>query len=149
MVGVLAQGLNQGMTTQPCHTCGTARGKTFTCIQCNSLAFCETCWPRWILHVPGATGWGGKPHEKADPIVVQRLRQILEPNRTEADHQAELIEDEDTTWFGFGRDASGNPIFEDHGRFAVIMGECHASTATERYPQLVSFIGETGTLPGT
>ncbi|EMR64244.1 patatin-like serine protein [Eutypa lata UCREL1] len=145
MAGVLAHGLNQGMTTQPCQTCGTTKGKTFTCIQCNSLAFCETCWPRWILHVPGATGWGGKPHEKADPIVVQRLRQILEPNRTEADHQAELIEDEDTTWFGFGRDASGNPIFEDHGRFAVIMGECH-NTATERYPQLVSFIGETGSV---
>ena len=77
--------------------------------------------------------------------MVQRLRQILEPERTEADHQAELIEDEDTTWFGFGRDSTGNPKFEDHGRFAVIMSECHANSDADRYPQLVSFIGETGT----
>ena len=80
--------------------------------------------------------------------MVQRLRQILEPERTEADHQAELIEDEDTTWFGFGRDSAGIPKFEDHGRFAVIMSECHAGSSATRYPQLVSFIGETGTIPG-
>ncbi|RYP02992.1 hypothetical protein DL764_005446 [Monosporascus ibericus] len=144
MAGVLGQGLTQGTAAQPCQTCGTTKFKTFTCIQCNSLAFCETCWPRWILHVPGATGWGGKPHEKADPLVVQRLRQILEPIRSEADHQAELMEDEDTTWFGFGRDSAGNPIFQDHGRFAAVMGECRGGNIAGRYPQLVSFIGETG-----
>lgn len=87
----------------------------------------------------------GKPHEKADPAVVHRLRQILEPTRTEAEHEAELQEDEDTTWFGFGRDATGQPALHDYGRFAAIMGETFTEDAGERYPQLVSFIGETGT----
>lgn len=89
----------------------------------------------------------GKPHEKADPGVVQTLRQILEPTRTEAEHASELLEDEDTTWFGLGRDASGQPMFYDYGRFAAIMSELVANRSSDIYPQLVSVIGETGELP--
>ncbi|KAK7965849.1 uncharacterized protein PG986_000126 [Apiospora aurea] len=132
---------------KPCQTCGTTAQKTFTCIQCNNLAFCDPCWPRWVLHVPGAVGWDGKPHEKADPMVIHRLRQILEPVRTEEEHEAELLEDEDTTWLGFGRDSSGRSVLHDYGRFAAIMGEsttAEEGAAAERFPQLVSFIGETG-----
>ncbi|KAI5924199.1 hypothetical protein F4810DRAFT_700832 [Camillea tinctor] len=128
----------------PCQTCGTTVERTFTCIQCNNLAFCEVCWPKWVLHVAGAVGWNGKPHEKADPIVVHRLRQILEPTRTEAEHEFELREDQDTTWFGFGRDAYGHPLLHDYGRFAAIMAETTTEEHGERYPQLASFIGETG-----
>ncbi|KAG6355196.1 hypothetical protein INS49_004277 [Diaporthe citri] len=86
----------------------------------------------------------GKPHEKADPAVVHTLRQILEPTRTEAEHAFELLEDEDTTWFGFGRDSSGQSMFYDYGRFAAIMSEIVASGSPDIYPQLVSVIGETG-----
>ncbi|KAI1079978.1 hypothetical protein F5B20DRAFT_147122 [Whalleya microplaca] len=57
---------------------------------------------------------------------------------------AELLEDRETTWFGFSRDSSGHPIFQDHGRFAAIMGESHTGEVVDKYPQLVSFIGETG-----
>ncbi|KAI1640601.1 hypothetical protein F4809DRAFT_397901 [Biscogniauxia mediterranea] len=128
----------------PCQTCGTTVERTFTCIQCNNLAFCEVCWPKWVLHVAGAVGWNGKPHEQADPVVVHRLRQILEPSRTEAEHEFELLEDQDTTWFGFGRDASGHPLLHDYGRFAAIMAETTTDEHGERYPQLASFIGETG-----
>ncbi|KAI1385436.1 FabD/lysophospholipase-like protein [Hypoxylon trugodes] len=130
--------------SQPCQTCGTNAEKTFTCIQCNNLSFCDACWPKWVLHTPGAVGWNGKPHEKADPLVVHRLRQILEPTRTEAEHESELLEDRDTTWFGFGRDASGHPLFHDFGRFAAIMSETVTDENAERYPQLATFIGETG-----
>ncbi|KAI1332169.1 hypothetical protein F5Y16DRAFT_215601 [Xylariaceae sp. FL0255] len=130
--------------SQPCQTCATDSERTFTCIQCNNLAFCDTCWSKWVLHLPGAVGWNGKPHEKADPLVVYRLRQILEPTRTEEQHQAELLEDQDTTWFGFGRDGSGHPQLYDYGRFAAIMNETHTDDIDERYPQLASFIGETG-----
>lgn len=75
---------------------------------------------------------------------MHRLRQILEPTRTEAEHEAELREDEDTTWFGFGRDGSGHSVFHDYGRFAAIMGDSMTEDVGERYPQLASFIGETG-----
>ncbi|KAI0871339.1 hypothetical protein GGS24DRAFT_492309 [Hypoxylon argillaceum] len=128
----------------PCQTCATVAESTWTCIQCNNLAFCDTCWSKWILHLPGAVGWNGKPHEKANPLVVDRLRQILEPTRTEEEHEAELLEDQDTTWFGYGRDASNHPQLYDYGLFAAIMAETHTEEAGERYPQLASFIGETG-----
>ncbi|KAI1360297.1 hypothetical protein F5Y08DRAFT_331673 [Xylaria arbuscula] len=118
----------------PCQTCATVDEITFTCIQCNNLAFCDACWSKWILHLPGAVGWNGKPHEKADPLVVGRLRQILEPMRTEEEHEAELLEDQDTTWFGYGRDASNHPH----------LYETHTEETGERFPQLASFIGETG-----
>ncbi|KAI0137141.1 hypothetical protein BJ170DRAFT_573205 [Xylariales sp. AK1849] len=130
--------------TQPCQTCATIQDRTYTCTQCNNLAFCDICWPKWVLHLPGSVGWNGKPHEKADPFVLHRLRQILEPKRTEAEHEAELREDEDTSWFGLGRDAQGHPIFHDYGRFASIMAESLTEDVSERHPQLVSFIGETG-----
>lgn len=45
------------LASQPCQTCATTKDKTFTCIQCNNLAFCETCWPKWVLHTPGSVGW--------------------------------------------------------------------------------------------
>lgn len=89
-------------------------------------------------------GFGGKPHEKASPRTIYKLQQIFEPIRSEADHEIELLKDRETTWFGFGRDSSGHPVFQDYGRFAAIMNESRTSEATERYPQLVSFIGETG-----
>ncbi|GAW25333.1 putative patatin-like serine protein [Rosellinia necatrix] len=130
--------------SMPCQTCATVAETTFTCIQCNNLAFCDACWSKWILHLPGAVGWNNKPHEKADPVVVDRLRQILEPTRTEEEHEAELLEDQDTTWFGYGRDASYHPELRDYGLFAAIMAETHTDEVGERYPQLASFIGETG-----
>jgi hypothetical protein len=76
--------------------------------------------------------------------VLNRLRQILEPKRSEAEHEAELLEDEDTTWFGFGRDALGHSVFHDYGRFASIMADTISDETPERHPQITSFIGETG-----
>ncbi|OTA77343.1 hypothetical protein M434DRAFT_402358 [Hypoxylon sp. CO27-5] len=142
MASVSVQG--HTLLSQRCQTCSTASVKIFTCIQCNSLAFCDPCWSKWVLHLPGAVGWGGKPHEKADLVVIQRLRQIFEPLRTGTDHEVELARDRETTWFGFGRDSSGHPIFQDYGRLAAIMSESHVVGTTDRYPQLVSFIGEAG-----
>lgn len=89
-------------------------------------------------------GLGGKPHEKADPETICRLQQIFDPVRSEADHEIELLKDRETTWFGFGRDSSGHPVFQDYGRFAAIMSESRTGETTDRHPQLVSFIGETG-----
>lgn len=137
------------VASQSCQTCGTVSEKRYACVQCNNLWFCDGCWPKWILHVPGAVGWGGMPHEKADPEVVLRLRQVFEPIRSEADHEQELLDDEETAWFGYGRDPAGHPVFHDYGRYAAVMGESHArEVAMERYPQLVTFIGETGQLIG-
>ncbi|KAI0903577.1 hypothetical protein F4823DRAFT_635572 [Ustulina deusta] len=132
------------MTSSPaCQTCG-ATESIFACIQCNDMPFCDACWGKWVLHLPGTTGWGGKPHEKVNPTLLQRLRQVFEPIRTEAEHEVELDRDRESTWFGFDRDSSGHPTFVDYGRFAAIMTQSLAGKVDGRFPQLVSFIGETG-----
>ncbi|KAH6656249.1 hypothetical protein BKA67DRAFT_514151 [Truncatella angustata] len=130
--------------TQPCQTCGTTKDKIYSCVQCNNLSFCDGCWSKWILHLPGQVGWDGRAHERSDPLVVLRMRQILEPVRSETEHEAELRDDEDTSWFGFGRDGTGHPVFHDYGRFAAIMADSVREDVPERHPQLASFIGETG-----
>ncbi|KAI1325062.1 FabD/lysophospholipase-like protein [Xylariaceae sp. FL0255] len=131
---------------QGCQVCGVVdKIQVSKCVQCNDLCFCEVCWDKWVLHAPGATGWGGKPHEKVDPTLLKRLREVLEPSRTEAEHEEELEQDRDTTWFGFDRDSSGQPSLVDHGRYATMMAESLCGRTTDRYPQFVSFIGETVT----
>ncbi|KAI1736759.1 FabD/lysophospholipase-like protein [Xylaria scruposa] len=127
-----------------CHTCLRNDWQTYSCIQCNNLSFCNDCWSQWILHRPGTVGYDDRPHEKANAQVVQRLRQILDPKRNEHDHEKELQHDDDTTWFGVERDSSNQAIFRDHGRFTTLMTESHTPELGNRYPQLVSFIGQTG-----
>ena len=53
-------------------------------------------------------------------------------------------EDEDTTWFGLERDASGEPILAEYRRYAAIMAQSSEDHDSPRYPALVSFIGQTG-----
>lgn len=130
--------------SQGCHECRSTSKRTFSCIQCNNLAFCDDCWSGWILHWPGAVGYDGRPHEKSDANVVRILRQILEPTRSESDVDNEHQADEDTTWFGVGRDASNQPVLQDYGRFATLLSEGQTQEASERYPLLISFIGQTG-----
>jgi hypothetical protein len=89
-------------------------------------------------------GFDGKPHEKTDRAVVERLRQIFDPKRTPEQQQELHRSDEDTTWFGIARDGSGVPVFQDYERFAAIMEQSRGVEGTVRYPQLVSFIGQTG-----
>lgn len=86
----------------------------------------------------------GLPHEKTDRNVVNRLREILEPKLTPEQHQNLHRSDEDTTWFGIARDAANLPIFQDYGRYNTIMLESQTAENNVRYPQLVSFIGQTG-----
>lgn len=129
---------------QGCHECHSTSKQTFSCIQCNNLAFCDDCWSEWILHRPGAVGYDGRPHEKSDPNIVRILRQILEPTRSESDVDSEHQADEDTTWFGVGRDGSNQPVLQDYGRFATLLSEGQTQESGERYPSLVSFIGQTG-----
>ncbi|KAI9690171.1 MAG: hypothetical protein M1822_009132 [Bathelium mastoideum] len=53
------------------------------------------------------------------------------------------MEDEDTTWFGVAKDTANVPVLQDYGRYATLMANS-ATGERVRYPQLVSFIGQTG-----
>lgn len=115
------------------------------CLSCDST-YCDICWERQGPHQPGKTGVDGLPHEKTDKNIYERLKAILDPPEDVAElsrlHQA----DEITTWFGIEKDQSGKPIFQDYGRYATLMADTRQPNASIRYPQLVSFVGQTGTM---
>jgi hypothetical protein len=132
---------------EPCDVCKRANVTTWTCIQCNNDSFCDDCWGKERAHRHGAVGFDGKPHEKTDRRVVERLREILEPERSPEQQQELHRSDDDTTCFGIARDSANLPIFQDYERYASIMAQSRTSEVNVRYPQLVSFIGQTGWTP--
>ncbi|KAI4241569.1 MAG: hypothetical protein L6R42_011234, partial [Xanthoria sp. 1 TBL-2021] len=106
--------------------------------------FCEICWDKQPAHKPKKRGADGYGHERIDKLVVERYRSILEPSSNAEEQETLHREDEDTTWFGIGRDHADEPVFEDYGRFAALMQDSLSKPGAVRHPQLVSFIGQTG-----
>jgi hypothetical protein len=113
------------------------------CLNCDST-YCDVCWERQGPHRPGKVGFDRLPHEKTNKQIYDRLKVIFEPPE-DAEELSQLhIEDEDTTWFGVEKDSSGKPIFHDYGRYPGLMAETKQPNAGVRYPQLISFVGQTG-----
>lgn len=120
-------------------SCPDSNQRSFFCHQCD-CSFCDLCWDKQPAHGPKKRGL----HEKIDRLVVERYRNILESSSSIQDQHVLHKEDEDTTWFGIGRNGADDPIFEDYGRYAALMAESLPVTPMVRYPQLVSFVGQTG-----
>lgn len=75
---------------------------------------------------------------------MRKLKAILHPSKRPDEIQRLHIEDESTKWFGVARDFTGRPNFEDYGRYANLMASISPiESLSNRYPQLVSFIGVT------
>lgn len=62
------------------------------------------------------------------------------PREQDALHQ----DDETTIWFGIERDYVDVPTFQDYQRYSTLMLEHMPARHESRYPQLVSFVGQTG-----
>lgn len=122
---------------------GAASTPKSFCLNCSSI-YCEPCWDKQGPHQPGKTGPDGLPHERTDKEIYERLKRILDPPESVSELSRLHQEDESTTWFGIEKDLNGPPIFQDHGRFAALMADTKQPNAGVRYPQLVSFVGETG-----
>lgn len=126
-----------------CDDCELEKAPIWNCSYCGA-DFCDQCWSKQLQHRTGRTGPDGLPHEKANPVIVQRLKDILTPPAGKAEQQSLHVEDEDTTWFGLGRNSQNVPVFQDYGRYSTIMADSNTGDFKFRYPQLVSFIGQTG-----
>lgn len=68
---------------------------------------------------------------------------MAEPTN-DSEQEKQHQDDEDTTWFGLDRDASGDPVLAEYRRYVAIMLESAVEPGISRYPALVSFIGQTG-----
>jgi hypothetical protein len=130
------EGLTCEDPTQPASYCG----------QCTSH-FCDACWPIQPAHLPTKRNEvNGPQHEKANLRISERIGRILNPTK-DPSHQAELHkQDVKTTWFGVVEDPTGAPALQDYGRYGKLMQEGLSAQYPVRYPQLVSFIGQTGTV---
>lgn len=126
-----------------CECCGDQKSPVWHCSYCDS-DFCDECWSKQGPHKAGKTGPDGLPHEKANPTIVKRLQDILTPPKEHVEQQMLHAEDEDTTWFGMVRNSQNSPAFQDYGRYSAIMADSNSGEFKFRYPQLVSFIGQTG-----
>ena len=126
---------------EPCEgqSCFNKNQRSFYCDQCD-CSFCDLCWDKQPAHGPKKRGL----HEKIDRQVVERYRSILESSSSNQEQDVLHKEDEDTTWFGIGRNRADDPVFEDYGRYATLMAESLPPKPMARYPQLVSFVGQTG-----
>ncbi|XP_014554875.1 hypothetical protein COCVIDRAFT_39346 [Bipolaris victoriae FI3] len=126
-----------------CDTCSVHIQPIWNCSYCD-MNFCDDCWGKQGPHKLGRKGPDGLPHEKANPTIVQRLKDILAPPQDYHEQQILHVEDEDTTWFGLARDNHNKSILDDRGRYAAIMADSNTDEYQFRYPQIVSFIGQTG-----
>ena len=122
---------------------GAASTARSLCLNCSSV-YCESCWDKQGPHQAGKTGPDGLPHERTDKEIYERLKRILDPPESISELSRLHQEDESTIWFGIEKDLNGPPLFLDHGRFAALMADTKQPNGGMRYPQLVSFVGETG-----
>lgn len=128
---------------QLCESCETMTSPIWSCSYCDMLC-CDSCWPKIGAHRPGRVGGDGLPHEKANPRIVSRLREILYPPADHEEQQRLHVVDSSTTWFGIHSDNDDNPVFQDYGRYPTIMADSNTGMHETRYPSLVSFVGQTG-----
>lgn len=139
------------ITSRQCESgfCGTPDLRLYFCVSCDSF-YCEACWQLQGPHRPKKVGADGLPHEKTDVDVVNNLKSILEPPSSPDAIRKLHRQDAATKWFGVARSDHQNPVtghypatFKDYGRYATLMAETRPSNSITRYPQLVSFIGQT------
>ena len=107
--------------------------------------FCDRCWDTQIAHQPRSEA--DAPHEKSDPEITKRLQSILTP-ATNVHTQNQLhLEDSETTWLRYIRPPLQEPELQEDARYKKLMQDSWTLEWTERWPQLVSFIGQTGEEP--
>ncbi|MCJ1264961.1 hypothetical protein MMC22_004836 [Lobaria immixta] len=111
----------------------------------------------------------GRAEEESDETPTPRLHTewnakdqnflhetLLEVKTTDEEQAVLYQNDQDTTWFGIIKHDGGLPIFQDYGRYATLMTNTSRSERSRdfmgvvdggdtQYPNLVSFVGQTGT----
>ena len=83
-------------------------------------------------------------HERSDPEITKRLQGILTPTTNPHTQRQLHLEDSETTWLRYFRAPLQEPELYEHATYKKLMQDSFTSEWTERWPQLVAFIGQTG-----
>ena len=130
-------------TIKPCDDCGQDVSATYLCASC-AVTYCDHCWSIPISHRRGTSGPNGLAHEKSDTNIAQRLENAFTPPRNIRQANQLHIDDSDTTWLSFTGEPTNFPSIQDHDRFTALIQDSFTGVWSERWPQIVSFIGQTG-----
>ena len=87
---------------------------------------------------------GDVRHEKSDPGITRHLQGILTPATDDRIQRKLHMDDSDTIWIRYTRPFRQDPEIHEYGRYKKLMQDSFTSEWKERWPQLVSFIGQTG-----
>lgn len=92
---------------------------------------------------------GDVRHEKSDLRITEHLQGILTPATDDKIQRKLHMDDSDTLWLRYTRPfLQKEPELHEYGRYKKLIQDSFTSEWKERWPQLVSFIGQTGdTLP--
>ncbi|KAF2792920.1 FabD/lysophospholipase-like protein [Melanomma pulvis-pyrius CBS 109.77] len=123
-----------------CDKPGDPSRKVWYCKACASC-LCGVCWDLSPIHsAPGASR-----HEKLaylEYLICNRLERILNPPTSQDELEKLHDQDTNTTWFGIERYDDGRPFLQDFETFSHLIANCPRADQV-KYPQLVSFVGET------
>ena len=151
--------------------CTRNRAQVWYCVDC-ACEFCDPCWQHFLAHRGGKKGRDGS-HEKVEYHVYAKLKSILDPQYDEDKMEELHEDDLATTWFGTicsliralintdlfsgikrdddpehydslhrRGDQSDRQQFFDYDVYSALL--CNPlKNGKEKYPQLVSFIGQT------
>lgn len=89
-----------------CEVCEEHHKRAWNCVDCD-MYFCDVCWAKQGPHKKGKKGRDGFPHEKADPMIVERLKEILTPPIDPGEQQSLHVDDEDAKWYDHNISAFG------------------------------------------
>jgi hypothetical protein len=128
---------------QCCREARKARKPIYFCSPCDST-FCDVCWKQQRAHRPRDEHPTGPPHVKTDPTIAAKIERTLQADLDDAEQAMLHLKDEDTSWFGAGKDEQDEIVFQDYGRYATLMVDQAARHRKLRYPALTSFVGQTG-----
>jgi hypothetical protein len=89
-------------------------------------------------------GPSGLAHEKSDTSIAQRLENAFTAPKDTKQAQRLHVNDSDTIWLSFTGEHTDLPSIQDHDRFTALIQDSFSGRWNERWPQIVSFIGQTG-----
>jgi hypothetical protein len=81
--------------------CQTPDARVWYCDDCGSK-ICGNCWSLQVSHQPGKVGRDNKAHERADPVVVEVYKKILNPPVDAKELEDLHAADASSCWFGKG-----------------------------------------------
>jgi patatin-like phospholipase/acyl hydrolase len=85
----------------------------------------------------------GVAHEKTEYRLFRRLHDILQPAHSEEGLKRLHEADGNSFWFGAFYDQYGDPYLTDGSIYSSLISQAGHSEGGHKYPQLVSFIGQT------